>query len=97
MIRDCISRNSYSDHEVSVLGDNDKPEHLSVRGAQGSLLRLELNPEKYCHYIKNSKNKKTCIIWLIAKKKKREKNSENTAAGCIQDEQSWYMLKRTQS
>ena len=72
MIRDCISRNSYSDHEVSVLGDNDKPEHLSVRGAQGSLLRLELNPEKYCHYIKNSKNKKTCIIWLIAKKKKKK-------------------------
>lgn len=73
MIPDCISSNSYSDHEVSVLGDNDKPEHLSVTGAQGSLMRLELNPEKYCHYIKNSKNKKTCIIWLIAKKKKRKK------------------------
>ena len=52
-------------------------------------MRLELNPEKYCHYIKNSKNKKTCIIWLIAKKKKKkkkEKNSKNTAAGHIQDE-----------
>lgn len=44
-----------------------------VRAAQCSLMRLELNPEKYCCYIKNSKNKKTCIIWLIELKKKRKK------------------------
>lgn len=44
-----------------------------VRGAQRSLMRLELNPEKYCRYIKNSKNKKTCNIWLIAKKKKKKR------------------------
>lgn len=37
MIPDCISRYSYPDHEVFVLGDNDKPKFLSVRGAQGSL------------------------------------------------------------
>lgn len=59
-------------------------------------MRLELNPEKYCRYIKSSKNKKTCNIWLITKKKGGG-NSENTADGCIQDEQSWCMLQGTES
>ena len=37
MISDCISRYSYPDHGVFVVGDNDKLKFLSVRGAQGSL------------------------------------------------------------
>lgn len=43
MIPDCISRCSYSDHEVSVLGDNDKPEHLS--GKRSSALSDEARIE----------------------------------------------------
>lgn len=43
MIPDYISRYSYSDHEVSVLGDNDKPEYLS--GKRSSALSDEARIE----------------------------------------------------
>lgn len=77
------------------LGDNDKPEHLSGKRSSAPLDEARIELRYLVAYIKNSKNKKPVIFERMQKKK--GKNSENTADGCIQDEQSWKVLQGTES